>query len=118
MAQHCYDIYLPTHDNDGNVFAFEVMAEIQDEMVEVFGGLTLIPNIRGIWKDDGGMFYKDDIVIHRIVCPCNVENHVKIQALQGHLANVLQQKVIFILRHEVFVEEQPVTAVTAYNRGN
>ena len=118
MAKHCYDVYVPVHDNDGNLFDSVTIADIRTEIIEVFGCLTLLPSITGYWKDPSGRVYIDDVVIYRIICPCSVANHVKISALQKHLAVQLRQKVIFILRYEVCIEEQPRDPAAVYNRGN
>ncbi len=47
-----------------NVLALE---EIQRELCEKFGGLTIIPNCKGIWKNHAGNLESDKVEIYRCV---------------------------------------------------
>ncbi len=63
-----YEIYLPLKFNDGRAVPGELFTQVRDELLEKYGGLTLLPPdspVEGWWKSEG-VLYKDDIVIYKV----------------------------------------------------
>jgi hypothetical protein len=51
---------VPVTDNDGRVFPFEVLAEFESEILDRFGGFTLLPSeVTGEWRSQAGVRYRD-----------------------------------------------------------
>lgn len=117
-VKHQYDVYVPRCDNDGVDFPEVLLSHFRDEMIDMFGGLSVIPHVDGYWKDAEGKVVCDEIYIHRIVCDCSLSNHGKIKKLHGWLKIWLRQDEIFILRSEVNVEQCPASPVYQFNRDN
>lgn len=63
-----YEIHLPLKFNDGSPVPDELFAQVRDELIARFGGLTTWPPsapAEGWWKS-GEVLYRDDIVIYRV----------------------------------------------------
>ena len=59
-----YEIYLPLKYNDGNDIEAEKLEEIQQQLIAVFGAMTVSPlsaPFKGIWRY-GGVEFVDDII--------------------------------------------------------
>lgn len=65
---HLIEILLPLHDNDGRRFGAAAYAEVREELVARFGGLTAFTRspAEGLWVDDGERS-RDDIVIFEVM---------------------------------------------------
>ena len=65
---HLIEILLPLRDNDGEAFGQKLFAEVRDELVERFGGLTAFSRspAEGLW-DEGGERNRDEIVVLEVM---------------------------------------------------
>ena len=65
---HLVEILLPLFDNDGKRLAPELYADVREELVGVFGGLTAFSRspAEGVWEE-GGERSNDDIVIFEVM---------------------------------------------------
>ena len=64
-----YDIYLPLKYNDGNDIEPEKLEEIQQQLIAVFGAMTissLFAPFQGTWRY-GGVKFVDDIIRIEII---------------------------------------------------
>ena len=64
-----YEIYLPLKYNDGSDIEAEKLEEIQQQLIEVFGAITvssLSAPSRGRWRY-GGVEFVDDIIRIKII---------------------------------------------------
>ena len=61
-----YRIMIPKADNNGVEFPEELHEETREELIDKFGGLTVVPWCRGFWKQ-GDTVIKDHMDMY-IVC--------------------------------------------------
>ena len=61
---HLIEILLPLRDNEGEPFSQDLFAEVREELVERFGGVTAFMRspAEGVW-DEGGGRSRDEIVV-------------------------------------------------------
>jgi hypothetical protein len=66
---HIVQVLLPLYDNDGRQFDRSLHAEVQRELTDVFGGVTMYARApaRGLWQDDHGDVARDDLVICEVM---------------------------------------------------
>jgi len=66
---HLIEILLPLSDNEGKSFGADLLAQVRDELVEHFGGVTAFTRnpAEGLWKDGGENPDRDDIVIFEVM---------------------------------------------------
>jgi hypothetical protein len=64
-------LLLPLYDNDGAALPKSLFAEIRDELVQQFGGLTAYTRApaRGLWCEDNDQTVRDDLIIHEVMAP-------------------------------------------------
>src|SRR5688572_1478421 len=62
---HLIEILLPLSDNEGQPFAPELRAQVRDELVEHFGGVTAFTRspAEGLWDEGKGDPDRDEIII-------------------------------------------------------
>jgi hypothetical protein len=62
-----YDVFLPLRYNDGEAVEAVKFRTLQRQLLEEFGAFTLFPQPNeGVWRF-GGVEYRDEIVIYRVV---------------------------------------------------
>jgi hypothetical protein len=68
------DIYLiqlllPLYDNHGQALPKTLFAQVRDELVEQFGGLTAYTRapVDGLWREDDNHAVHDDLVIYEVM---------------------------------------------------
>ena len=62
-----YDIFVPLYYNDGSPFEPVKFQRLQRHLLDPFDGLTFFPQpTEGFWKM-GGVTYRDEIVIYRVL---------------------------------------------------
>jgi hypothetical protein len=62
-----YDIFVPLYYNDGSAVEARKFQNLQKRLLEHFDGLTFFPQPnQGFWKM-GGLTYRDEIVIYRVL---------------------------------------------------
>ncbi|QJW85907.1 hypothetical protein HK414_23275 [Ramlibacter terrae] len=61
-------ILLPLRDNDGRPLPRALFAQVREELVERFGGLTAYTRApaNGVWEE-GGEKQRDDIVVYEVM---------------------------------------------------
>jgi hypothetical protein len=65
---HLIEILLPLYDNEGRRFGRERYAQVREELVALYGGLTAFSRspAEGVWEEDGERAH-DDIVIFEVM---------------------------------------------------
>lgn len=63
------EIFLPLYDKGGRRFGAEPFAQVREELVERFGGLTAFSRspAEGLWEPEDGERSRDDIVIFEVM---------------------------------------------------
>lgn len=66
---HLVQLLLPLYDNAGQALPQRLFAEVRDELVQHFGGVTayLRAPATGLWKDEQGGPVRDDLVILEVM---------------------------------------------------
>ena len=66
---HVIEIFLPLKRNDGSDQPLNLFAEVREELVERFGGLTAFSRApaEGLWEDEEGHVDRDRIVIFEVL---------------------------------------------------
>lgn len=59
MHTQLYEIMRPVKTNAGRVFPRSVHATWEKYVLDLCGGLTVMPQARGAWRDDGGRVYRE-----------------------------------------------------------
>jgi hypothetical protein len=65
----CYNIYLPLKYNDGTEIGIEKYEEVENELLDQFGGVTSVRQenpLRGLWKSEESVYY-DEIVVFTVI---------------------------------------------------
>jgi len=65
---HLVQILLPLQDNQGRPLSHALFAQVREELVERFGGLTAYTRApaSGVWQE-GGEKQRDDIVVYEVM---------------------------------------------------
>jgi hypothetical protein len=62
-----YDVFIPLRYNDGLPIEGRKLQRLQARLLEQFDGVTFFPQPNeGLWKF-GGVVYRDEIVVYRIL---------------------------------------------------
>ena len=66
---HLVQLFLPMRDRAGAPFPKALYAQLRDELVERFGGITVYTRAPadGLWQDGEGGTTHDDIVIYEVM---------------------------------------------------
>ena len=69
MSTHLVQLLLPLYDNRGNRLSRTLFAQVRDELVERFGGLTAHARApaSGLWQESAGETVRDDVVIYEVM---------------------------------------------------
>jgi hypothetical protein len=96
-----YDIFVPLKYNDGSsieVFRFQ---DLQEQLLEYFGGLTFFPQPNeGFWKM-ADITYRDEIVIYRVITSRGTEAKEFLSRLKARLKKEFNQEEILIVEREI-----------------
>jgi hypothetical protein len=96
-----YDLFVPLYFNDGTPIESRKLRDLQDRLLDEFGGLTFFPQPnQGFWKM-GNVTYRDEIIIFRVIV-----SHVRsarrfLAKLKKELKHELQQEEILIVERDV-----------------
>lgn len=98
-----YDIYLPLLYNDGREIELEKFELTRNELVQTFGGLTVLPGsgfASGFWRI-GSVVHKDQIRIFKVL----TAQHDPLfwDSYKNRLQARFEQKEILIIRSEVWL---------------
>jgi hypothetical protein len=98
-----YDIYVPLRYNDGTPVEPRELQTLKQLLVDHFGGLTFFPQPNeGFWTA-GGITYRDEIVIYRVVTDKTRGAKRFLTTLKERLKRSLEQEEILITVRDVDV---------------
>lgn len=66
---HLIQLFLPLYDNDGQALPKSLFADVRDELIQQFGGLTAHTRapVDGLWGEDKSHTVRDDLVIYEVM---------------------------------------------------
>ena len=92
-----YKIYIPLTHNDASAVDPEILTELRDRLLAQFGGLTFFPQSnQGFWTL-GGVTYRDEIVIYRVLTADTRSARKFSREQKEELKQELQQEEILIV---------------------
>ena len=96
-----YDLFLPLTDNDGQPFSARMFRAVQSELLSQFGGVTFFPQpSEGQWEA-GGVTYRDEIVIYRVITPHAGKARRFLRTYKEKLKREFNQLEILIIERDV-----------------
>ncbi len=96
-----YDIFVPLYYNDGTPIELGKLQELKARLLERFDGLAYFPQPNeGFWKF-GGLTYRDEIVIYRVISEDSAGARVFLADFKAYLKKELRQQEILIIEREV-----------------
>ncbi len=96
-----YDLFVPLYYNDGSPVEADKLLELKKRLLDQFDGLTYFPQANeGLWRA-GGVTYRDEIVIFRILTADEPDARRFLSQLKEHLKKELNQEEILIVEREV-----------------
>jgi hypothetical protein len=97
---HIIEILLPLYDNDGQRIGAEPYANVREELVARFGGLTAFTRTpaEGVWQDEGERT-RDEIVIFEVMSDGLDRNWW--ERYRTRLEQLFRQEEIVVRAHEV-----------------
>jgi hypothetical protein len=96
-----YDIFIPLKYNDGSPVEPVKIEALKRRLLERFEGVTYFPQPNeGYWKA-GGVTYRDEIVIFRVLSPKRRAARRFLSRLKEDLQEELRQEVILIVERDV-----------------
>jgi hypothetical protein len=92
-----YEIYIPLTHNDGAPVAPEKLVQLRDLLLKQFGGVTFFPQRNeGFWTF-GGVTYRDEIVIYRVLTNRTRAARKFFREVKEQLKRELEQEEILIV---------------------
>lgn len=96
-----YDLFVPLYYNDGSPVQGETLLELKRRLLDQFDGFTFFPQANeGFWRA-GGVTYRDEIVIFRILATDAPEARRFLSELKEDLKRELNQEEILIVERDV-----------------
>ena len=96
-----YDIFIPLRYNDGKPIDPRLTLSLQQRLLEKFGGLTFFPQVNdGFWTS-GGVTFRDEIVIYRVLSSKARLARRFLSKLKDELKKELDQEEILIIERDV-----------------
>jgi hypothetical protein len=96
-----YDIYLPLKYNDGTTIEPRKFQDLQQRLLDVFGGVTFFPQPNeGLWRM-GAVVYQDEIVIYRVLSDKPRKARRFLFKLKERLKKTFRQEEILIVERDV-----------------
>ena len=98
-----YEIYLPLKYNDGRKIEAEKIKQIREELIAVFGALTVSSQsapYQGTWKY-GGVDFIDDIIKVEIIAGGDKKTERFFRKFKARLKRLLQQIDILITAQDI-----------------
>ena len=96
-----YDVFVPLYYNDGSPVEPEKLLALKRRLLDQFDGLTFFPQANeGLWRA-GGVTYRDEIVIFRILTADAAEARQFLSELKEELKRELNQEEILIVERDV-----------------
>jgi hypothetical protein len=95
-----YDIYVPLKYNDGSPIESRKLVNLRERLLEQFGGVTFFPQSNeGFWTQ-GGVTYRDEIVIYRVLTDKVRTARRFLSQLKEELKRNLKQEEILIVEKD------------------
>ena len=66
-------ILIPLQDNNGEPFSRQQFAELENRLLEAFGGFTDGGTVQGAWRSDSGIIYHDRSTRYEVAINPNEE---------------------------------------------
>ena len=96
-----YDLFIPLFYNDGTPIEPVKIQVLQARLLEFFNGVTFFPQPnQGLWQS-GGVTYRDEIVIFRVVSDKVRSARQFLRRLKEELKTSLDQEEIFLIERDV-----------------
>ncbi len=96
-----YDLFVPLYYNDGTPIEAVKFQRLQAELLDHFEGLTFFPQPNeGFWRM-GGITYRDEIVIYRVLTSRTAMARRFLARLKARLKRELKQEEILIVERDV-----------------
>jgi hypothetical protein len=96
-----YDIYLPLRYNDGTPVEVRKFQDVQQRLLDQFGGVTYFPQPNeGLWRM-GRITYRDEIVIYRVLTEKTRAARRFLVQLKQELKKSFRQQEILIVERDV-----------------
>ena len=98
-----YELYVPLTYNDGSPIDQKQIERIGERLLEQFGGLTFFPQRnQGFWTM-GGVTFRDEVVIFRVLTEKVRPARAFFRRLKEELKRKLQQEEILIVEKDATV---------------
>jgi hypothetical protein len=98
-----YDLFIPLNYNDGSPVEPAKLRGLRLRLLEYFNGVTFFPQANeGYWQL-GGVTYRDEIVLFRVVTDKVRPARRFLRQLKEELKQVFKQEEIFIIERDVEV---------------
>jgi hypothetical protein len=98
-----YDLYVPLNYNDGSPIEPRKLVRIRNALLNQFGGLTYFPqHNEGFWSS-GGVTFRDEIVIYRVLADKVGTARRFLRRLKDELKRDLEQQEILIVEKDAEV---------------
>ena len=96
-----FDLFIPLTDNEGVPFEPRILHELQNRLLDEFGGLTFFPQPNeGSWRM-GDITYRDQIVILRVLTG-------RVRRARGFLASLKEKLKRDLRQEEILIVERDV----------
>ena len=96
-----YDLFVPLYYNDGRQIEPQKFQDLQQRLLDQFGGLTFFPQPnQGFWTL-ADITYRDEIIIYRVITSDEQEARQFLTDLKERLKMAFQQEEILIVERDV-----------------
>jgi hypothetical protein len=96
-----YDLFIPLYYNDGAAIEPRKLRDLQDRLLNEFGGLTFFPQPNeGFWKM-GDVTFRDEILVFRVIASRVRSARRFLTKLKNELKQEFQQEEILIVERDV-----------------
>ena len=96
-----YDLFIPLYYNDGRPIEPQKFQDLQQQLLDQFGGLTFFPQPNeGFWTM-AGVTYRDAIVIYRVITSDEQAARQLLSDLKERLKEELRQEDILVVERNV-----------------
>ena len=96
-----YDLFIPLYYNDGRPIEPQKFQDLQQQLLDQFGGLTFFPQPNeGFWTM-AGVTYRDEIVIYRVITYDEQEARRFLSDVKEWLKAELRQEELLIVERAV-----------------
>jgi hypothetical protein len=95
-----YELYVPLTHNDGTPVDQRILVQVRERLLAEFGGVTFFPQPNeGFWTF-GGVTYRDEIVVYRVLSDRVRTARSFFRELKVELKRKLKQEEILIVEKD------------------